>query len=61
MAVSTEPSVTVVVPARNEERMIGSALQSIRDQRGEPGLGEVETIVIDDHSTDRTVEVASGF
>lgn len=41
--------VTVIVPARNEEHQIGRLLHSLHD---------VEVIVVDDASTDRTAEIA---
>jgi glycosyltransferase involved in cell wall biosynthesis len=51
------PRVSVVIVARNEERLIGDAIASVLAQR----LDDVEIIVVDDRSTDRTVEVAAGF
>jgi len=45
--------VSVVVPARDEERRIGECLAGLA---GEPDVHEV--IVVDDGSTDRTAEVA---
>jgi glycosyltransferase involved in cell wall biosynthesis len=44
------PQVSVVIPARNEERRIGEALQSVLRQ----DYPNAEFIVIDDRSTDRT-------
>jgi glycosyltransferase involved in cell wall biosynthesis len=54
---------TVIVPARNEEDSIGSCLQSLTTQSEEIfELGrDWELIVVDDHSTDRTAEIAHGF
>jgi glycosyltransferase involved in cell wall biosynthesis len=54
---------TVVVPARNEEDCLGACLQSLVDQSEEIfELGrDWELIVVDDHSTDRTAEIARGF
>ncbi|NBT37372.1 MAG: glycosyltransferase [Actinobacteria bacterium] len=43
-------SVSIIIPARNEERNIGKAIASIRAVLG----GGVEVIVADDHSSDRT-------
>jgi biofilm PGA synthesis N-glycosyltransferase PgaC len=51
--------ITVVIPARNEEDNIGALLQRIVAQRYPSNL--VEIIVVDDHSTDRTAEVAGSF
>jgi GT2 family glycosyltransferase len=51
------PAVSVIVPARNEEACLGGCLQSLVRQSGVP----VEIIVVDDHSTDRTREIALSF
>ncbi len=45
--------VSVIIPARNEERKLEEALQSILDQ----DYGDLEVIVVDDRSTDRTVAI----
>ena len=54
---------TVIVPARNEEDCLGACLVSLVAQS--EGLFELgkdwEIIVVDDHSTDRTGEIARGF
>jgi glycosyltransferase involved in cell wall biosynthesis len=55
--VSGRPTVSVIVPARNEEACLGACLQSILAQDGVA----FEVIVVDDHSTDRTREIASSF
>jgi glycosyltransferase involved in cell wall biosynthesis len=54
---------TVIVPARNEEDCLGACLQSLAGQSEEIfALGrDWELIVVDDHSTDRTAEIARGF
>lgn len=54
---------TVIVPARNEEDVLGACLQSlVRQSEDIFELGrEWELIVVDDHSTDRTAEIASSF
>jgi len=54
---------TVIVPARNEEQNIGECLKSLVAQsEGVFELGrDWELIVVDDHSTDRTAEIARGF
>jgi glycosyltransferase involved in cell wall biosynthesis len=46
-----------VIRAYNEEAHIGRLLQGISQQN----LGDVETILVDSGSTDRTVEIAEGF
>ena len=51
------PVVSVIIPARNEEACLGKCLQSLVSQAGVP----FEIIVVDDHSTDRTAEIASTF
>jgi len=52
-----QPLVSVIVPARNEEACLGTCLESLAEQTGVP----VEIIVVDDHSTDRTREIALKF
>ncbi|WP_245556196.1 glycosyltransferase [Actinopolyspora mortivallis] len=56
------PTVTVVVPARNEEAVLDDCLRGIRGQtygsvrgNGSPAL---RVVVVDDGSTDRTGEIA---
>jgi dolichyl-phosphate beta-glucosyltransferase len=57
-------TLTVVVPAFNEERRLGALLAELKD-RGDrvcanAGLELVEILVIDDGSTDRTPEILAG-
>jgi len=54
---------TVIVPARNEEDCLGECLQSLVNQSEDIfELGrDWELIVVDDHSTDHTAEIARGF
>lgn len=49
--VAVGKSVCVVIPARNEESGIGQAIDSLAKQAG-------HIIVVDDHSSDRTAEIA---
>jgi len=49
-------SVSVVVPAFNEEKLLAGSLAAIRAAM--PALGEAELIVCDNNSTDRTAEIA---
>ena len=49
--------ISVIVPARNEESCLGACLESLTSQAGV----SFEIIVVDDHSTDRTREIASSF
>jgi glycosyltransferase involved in cell wall biosynthesis len=55
--VTSLPVVSVIIPARNEEVCLGDCLRSIVAQTGV----EFEVIVVDDHSTDRTREIAESF
>jgi glycosyltransferase involved in cell wall biosynthesis len=52
-----QPQVSIVIPARNEEASLGSCLESLVAQTGV----SFEIIVIDDHSADRTREIAQSF
>jgi cellulose synthase/poly-beta-1,6-N-acetylglucosamine synthase-like glycosyltransferase len=54
---TARPAVSVIVPARNEEACLGPCLQSLATQAGVT----LEIIVVDDHSTDRTREIALSF
>ena len=47
--------ISVIIPAKNAEETLGATLDSVADQAGV----DVETIVVDDGSTDRTREIAS--
>jgi glycosyltransferase involved in cell wall biosynthesis len=51
------PAVSVIVPARNEEASLENCLDSLVAQTNVA----FEIIVINDHSTDRTHEIASSF
>jgi glycosyltransferase involved in cell wall biosynthesis len=54
---------TVIIPARNEEDCLAACLESLTSQSEKVfKLGrDWELIVVDDHSTDRTGEIARGF
>lgn len=52
-------SFSIIVPARNEAVNIGKLLASLEQQSYPGDLYEV--IVVDDHSTDNTAEIAAGF
>jgi glycosyltransferase involved in cell wall biosynthesis len=54
---------TVIVPARNEEDCLGACLGSLVSQSEEIfALGkDWELVVVDDHSSDRTNEIARSF
>ena len=51
------PTVSVLVPARNEERTIASCVESLLRQDYRP----MEVIVLDDDSEDRTGEILAGI
>ena len=51
------PQVSVIIPARNEEANLGTCLESLMDQ----DQLSFEIIVVNDHSTDRTKEIAQSF
>ena len=56
------PSLSVVIPAYNEENRLGSTLGRIGAYlETRPALLPAELIVVDDGSTDRTAGVAGGF
>lgn len=52
---------SIVIPAYNEERFIGTLLEKIREVDLEPLGVAREVIVVDDHSSDRTPEIVSRF
>jgi 4,4'-diaponeurosporenoate glycosyltransferase len=56
-ATSLAPSVSVIIPARNEAHNLPALLQSLASQPVKP----CQIIVVDDGSTDRTAELARQF
>ncbi len=54
----TRPRFSVVIPALNEERYLADCLRSLARQ---DFAGEVEVIVVDNNSTDRTAAIARSF
>src|SRR5207237_3414815 len=54
---TAKPEVSVLVPARNEEASLGACLESLIAQQD----ATFELFVIDDHSTDRTLQLVSSF
>jgi glycosyltransferase involved in cell wall biosynthesis len=52
-----EPVVGVVIPARNAERWLAQALDSVVVQRHRP----IDVVVVDDRSEDSTAAVADGY
>jgi 4,4'-diaponeurosporenoate glycosyltransferase len=49
----TRLRISIIIPARNEEKNLGCLLQSLKDQT----LKAHEIIVVDDHSADSTAEI----
>ena len=58
---SPRPTVSVIVPARNEEACLAACLQSLALQNNAQNHVPFEIIVVDDHSTDRTRDMALSF
>ena len=52
-----KPLISVVIPAYNHERFIGAAIESVLGQT----LDDLELVIVDDGSTDRTSEVIRGY
>lgn len=55
-SVAAAPSVTVLIPARNEAATIRQTLESVVSQAGVAGI-----VVVDDQSRDDTASIASGI
>jgi chlorobactene glucosyltransferase len=53
--IKSKPKVSIIVPARNEERIISKCLQSLLSQ----DYDNYEVIAIDDSSTDKTLSIIS--
>lgn len=51
---TSRPSLSVIIPARNEAQRIGPLMESLRNQQ----YTDMEVIVVDDDSSDRTAEIA---
>jgi cellulose synthase/poly-beta-1,6-N-acetylglucosamine synthase-like glycosyltransferase len=54
-----QPSISVILPAYNEEAIIDESIHSILDQNYDQD--KVEIIVVNDGSTDRTQEIAESY
>ena len=57
----TRRTLSIVIPAYNEERFIGTLLKQIQDVDLDRLGIDKQVIVVDDCSTDRTSEIVSGF
>jgi len=59
---SPSPELSIIIPAYNEEKRLGPTLERMRTYlAARPfglGLGDIEVIVVDDGSSDRTAQVA---
>ncbi len=51
------PAFSICIPVHNRERFVGDAIRSVLDQT----VQDFEVIVVDDRSTDRTVEAVRAF
>lgn len=64
MAIQTE-SLTIVIPALNEEEAIGGTIRATLDARDSilrsAGLSAIEVVVVSDGSTDRTADISRSF
>jgi len=54
---TTRPLISVIIPAYNHQRFIGAAVDSVLEQT----VDDLELIVIDDGSSDRTGEIVRGY
>lgn len=54
---SSSPRVSIVMPSYNSERHIAESIQSIINQT----YSDWEFIIVDGHSTDRTIEIVNSF
>jgi arabinofuranan 3-O-arabinosyltransferase len=57
MVDNREFRVSIIIPTKNSGRFLGNLLESIQRQSFQP----IETIVIDGHSTDGTIEIAQRY
>lgn len=53
----SKPLISVVIPAYNHERFIGAAIDSVLSQT----VTDLELIIVDDGSTDKTAEVIKAY
>lgn len=57
MSTSSNPTLSIVIPAYNEERRLPNTIQDLRSFFGR--FGSVEIIIVIEKSSDRTVELAN--
>ena len=57
--IAYQPTVSILIPARNEERVIGRILQRITELTYPKD--KLQVIVIDDCSSDATGEIAESY
>lgn len=55
---NTQPLVSIIVPTKNEEKNVIRCLSSIKKQKYK---GNIEIIVVDNYSIDKTVELAKKY
>ncbi|QQG47067.1 MAG: glycosyltransferase [Candidatus Woesebacteria bacterium] len=53
----TNPLISIIIPAKNEEKNIGRLLESIKRQT----YKKIQIVLVDDGSTDKTVEISKRF
>jgi poly-beta-1,6-N-acetyl-D-glucosamine synthase len=56
---ATDITISVIIPARNEDNNIGLLLEALQQQTYPTALTEI--IVVDDHSTDQTASIVRQF
>jgi GT2 family glycosyltransferase len=56
-----KPLLSVVMPTYNGERFIHAALESVRDQDRDEGNDGIELVIVDDGSTDQTLDIVRGY
>ncbi len=54
-------SVSIIIPAFNEERYIDECLKAITNQHYNDLISQVEIVVVDNESTDATTQIASNY
>ncbi|MDB5178653.1 MAG: hypothetical protein JWN01_596 [Patescibacteria group bacterium] len=55
----TQPKLIIQIPSYNEEKTLKDVLDGI--PKHIPGVGAIETLIIDDGSRDRTLEIAEAY